>query len=78
MWPMENLTKETVIIVHGTWAEPKADNLSWYEIPDDSEHQPNFVSKLDKELEKSGSPARCWAHCDKDNSKIFSWSGKNA
>jgi hypothetical protein len=90
MWPMENPTKETVIIVHGTWAAPKdddpdqagpkpdqPDHVSWYEIPDDPEHQPNFVSKLDKELEKSGSPARCWAHC-KDNSKIFSWSGKNA
>jgi hypothetical protein len=71
---MENPAKETVIIVHGTWASPKPDHLSWYQIPD--ERQDNFVSKLNNALEKRGSPARCWRHC-KDNSEIFSWSGEN-
>jgi hypothetical protein len=74
---MENPAKETVIIVHGTWANPKPDHISWYQIPDPQQQQPNFVAMLNSALEKRGSPARCWAHC-KDNSEIFSWSGDNA
>ena len=86
---MEDLgAKETVIIVHGTWAAPKdnnpdqiesnpdqSGNVSWYQIP--RRGQSNFVSKLNDALERRGSPARCWAHCQ-DNSEIFTWSGENA
>jgi hypothetical protein len=75
---MEDLgAKETVIIVHGTWAAPEAGQLSWYQIPKKSKHKPSFVSKLNAALERRGSPARCWAHC-KDNGDIFTWSGNNA
>jgi hypothetical protein len=78
---MENPAKETIIIVHGTWAAPtddqQPDQLCWYQIPAEGQNKPNFVSKLNKALERRGSPARCWAHC-KDNSEIFSWTGENA
>jgi hypothetical protein len=74
---MEQRAKETVIIVHGTWAEPKPGRFSWYQIPEKPEHEPNFVSKLDVALKRRGSRARCWAHC-KDNCEIFTWCGSNA
>ena len=74
---MENLTKETVIIVHGTWAAPKPDHLSWYQIPEKEQDKPNFVSRLNNALEKRGSSARCWAHCN-ENAELFTWSGENA
>ena len=75
---MEDLgAKETVIIVHGTSAAPKPDHLSWYQIPDEGQNKPDFVSKLNSALEERGSPARCWAHC-RDNGEIFTWSGENA
>lgn len=74
---MEEGAKETVIIVHGTWAAPEPNQLSWYQIPEKPEDEPSFVSKLNAALGKRGSSARCWAHC-KDNAEIFSWSGNNA
>jgi hypothetical protein len=77
---VEDLAKETVIIVHGTWAAPRhdvPDHFSWYQICPDGHHEPNFVSKLNKALEERGSSARCWAHC-KGNGQIFGWSGENA
>jgi hypothetical protein len=74
---MNSLAKETVIIVHGTWAAPKPDQPNWYQNPRDGQHESTFVSKLNRALEERGSPARCWAHC-KDNGEIFSWSGNNA
>ena len=83
--PMEDPTKQTVIIVHGTWAvpnnpypdchRPEADGVRWYQIPPDG--HPNFVAKLNRALEKRCSPARCWKHCNAD-AEIFSWSGENA
>ena len=69
---MESLGKETVIIVHGTWANPKPDRLSWYQIPD-GQHEPNFVSKLNSALENRRSPARCWAHCKDNGSSPVGW-----
>jgi hypothetical protein len=77
---METLTKETVIIVHGTWAAPPEDEHQdqlWYGLSDQQQEKANFVSKLNNALEQRGSPARCWAHC-KVNDHIFSWSGENA
>jgi hypothetical protein len=73
---MKNAGKETVIIVHGTWAKPKPNEASWYQFPAGPMYKPNFVSKLNNALEKRGSPARCWAHC-KDHSDAFTWSGEN-
>jgi hypothetical protein len=72
---MTDIQKETVIIVHGTWAAPQADTPNWY-LPSRDGSSPNFISRLNLELEKQGSAARCWAHC-KDNDSIFHWTGKN-
>lgn len=70
------IRKETVILVHGTWAAPQGDCKQWYEVPAHDGAEPSFVTKLDAALEQRGSPAKCWAHC-KNLSPIFSWSGKN-
>ncbi|RXH16892.1 hypothetical protein [Bradyrhizobium guangzhouense] len=69
---MPKLSKETVIIVHGTWAAPAEDHKNqWY--------QPGtgFVAKLDAALQRRGSLARCWAHCQ-NGEQIFHWSGENS
>ena len=79
-WPveaMEEPPKETVIIVHGTWAAPEPGKARWYQPVDDVPAAEGFVSKLDAALQKRGSPARCWAHCTKGN-PIFQWSGENS
>jgi hypothetical protein len=64
---MSEPRKETVIIVHGTFAREG----KWYRPP-----AGDFVVKLNAALQERGSPARCWAHC-RDEAKIFSWSGEN-
>jgi hypothetical protein len=74
---MEDLAKETVIIVHGTWAAPMLDKTQWYQEPDGVSATEGFVSKLDAALQERGSPARCWRHCTKGN-PIFQWSGDNS
>jgi len=71
---MEEQAKETVIIVHGTWAAPVANQLHWYQL---GGGEGGFVRKLDDALRAKGSRARCWAHCDQ-TSKIFHWSGENS
>jgi hypothetical protein len=74
---MEELGKETVIIVHGTWAAPKSLAPSWYlPVNDGAPLQKGFVVKLNDELDKRGSLARCWAHCA-EGDQIFYWSGEN-
>jgi hypothetical protein len=70
---MAEAARETVIIVHGTWAAPTPGVVRWYQ-PGESG---GFVSKLDEALRKRGSPARCWAHCTEGNRTIFHWSGHN-
>lgn len=67
--------KETVIIVHGTWAGPEASVRRWYE-PSNDGYVEGFPSKLDRALQRRGSLARCWAHCE-SRSGIFTWSGHN-
>jgi hypothetical protein len=74
---MEDLAKETVIIVHGTWAAPMPDKTPWYQQPDGASTAEGFVSKLNAALQERGSPARCWAHCTKGNA-IFQWTGDNS
>jgi len=73
---MEEPAKETVIIVHGTWAAPEPAAKRWYQQIDGGKLAAGFVAKLDAALQKRGSPARCWAHCPAGN-PIFQWSGEN-
>src|SRR5215470_6966805 len=73
---MEEPAKETVIIVHGTWAAPEPAAKRWYQQIDGGKLAAGFVAKLDMALQKRGSPARCWAHCPAGN-PIFQWSGEN-
>jgi hypothetical protein len=73
---MEASTKETVIVVHGTWAAPEAGAMQWYEPVYGARSVGGFASKLNDALEKRGSAARCWAHCS-EGSQIFHWSGAN-
>jgi hypothetical protein len=74
---MEERAKETIVIVHGTWAVPKPQNTQWYQRPNDGSPTDGFVSKLDAALRARGSPAQCWAHCTKSD-PIFQWSGENS
>ncbi|HWJ19649.1 MAG TPA: hypothetical protein VNR65_13070 [Geobacterales bacterium] len=77
---MTEPTKETVIIVHGTWAAPKLEEPAkrrWYEPVDDRPGDEPFPTKLDTALQERGSPARCWKHCTQDD-QIFHWSGDNS
>jgi hypothetical protein len=74
---MEELAKETVVIVHGTWAAPEPDKTQWYQQPDSAAATEGFVSKLDAALRERGSVARCWAHCTKGD-PTFQWSGENS
>jgi hypothetical protein len=72
---MSGQTKETVIIVHGTFANPKPGKALWYQ-PRDSAPAEGFIAKLNAALQKRGSAARCWSHCDKSD-MAFQWSGQN-
>jgi len=74
---MDESAKETVIIVHGTWAAPAPGVIRWYQPGDGVTAAGGFVSKLDAALQKRSSPARCWAHCTQAN-QIFHWSGQNS
>jgi hypothetical protein len=69
---MEGSAKETVIIVHGTWAAPEAGASRWYQPVEGVPAGEGFVSKLDAALQERGSPARCWAHCTQGN-QFFHW-----
>jgi hypothetical protein len=81
---MPEPTKETVIIVHGTWAAPtwaapepdEPPKRRWYEPVDGRPGGEPFPAKLDAALQERGSRARCWAHCAQGN-QIFHWSGDN-
>jgi hypothetical protein len=73
---MEEATKETIIIVHGTYAAPKPGVSRWYQ-PAEGVPATEFITKLNHALQKRGSAARCWAHCTEGN-QGFHWSGKNS
>jgi pimeloyl-ACP methyl ester carboxylesterase len=63
--------KETIILVHGTFAAPRVGGPSqWYQ------PRSEFCQDLDARLKKLGSRARCWAHLT-DDSPGFFWSGRN-
>jgi hypothetical protein len=74
--------KETVIVVHGTFAAPVEGKPAWY-APGGA-----FCRQLDERLAAHGSQARCWAHLDECGEELrrragrtttyFSWSGRNS
>ena len=72
---MTDIRKETVIIVHGTWAAPKADATNWY-LPSQASSSSNFVSKLNFELENRARRPVVGLTAKTTNS-FFHWSGKN-
>ena len=74
---MQGVAKETLIIVHGTWAAPEPGNTRWYQPIEGEPAAKGFIGKLDAALEQRGSPARCWAHCSQGE-PIFHWSGENS
>ena len=73
--------KETIFVVHGTFAGPRAGVTQWYE-PGSP-----FCEALDEALAAKGSAARCWAHLEDRGEDLrrranrrtpwFSWSGAN-
>lgn len=71
---MEEAEKETVIIVHGTYAAPKLGVRRWYQPAEGVPATEGFITKLNDALQKRGSAARCWAHCGQGD-QGFHWSG---
>lgn len=74
--------KETVLIIHGTFAAPVEGQLAWYE-PGSA-----FCRELDERLASKGASGRCWAHLEECGNELrrkagrsttyFSWSGRNS
>src|SRR5262245_63530724 len=63
--------RETIILVHGTFAEPQFDGSSqWYQPGSE------FCRDLDARLAQLDCRARCWAHLT-DAHSYFSWNGHN-
>jgi hypothetical protein len=63
--------RETIILVHGTFAEPRSGgSRQWYQPGSE------FCRDLDARLEQLHCRARCWAHLTDDRSYFF-WSGRN-
>jgi hypothetical protein len=74
---MDETAKETVIIVHGTFAAPKPGASRWYQPAEGMPETEGFAAKLNDALQKRGSAARCWAHCTQGD-QGFHWSGDNS
>jgi hypothetical protein len=76
---IDELSRETVIVVHGTWAGLRPGTTNWwFRTAEAGGSAPSFTANLDEALEKRGSRARCWAHCDRDD-QVFHWSpGENS
>jgi hypothetical protein len=71
--------KETIVVVHGTWAAPdwsSSSNYNWYEFSVGNIVTELFTTKLNAALQARGAKARCWAHCS-ERENIFRWSGAN-
>jgi hypothetical protein len=69
--------KETVIVVHGTFAAPKPGASQWYQLTEGLPPTKGFIAELDAALQERACPARCWAHCGPGDHG-FHWSGKNS
>lgn len=63
--------RETIILVHGTFAAPSPDSKQWFEAGSD------FVRALDAHLQRAGANARCWAHLETGEREFF-WTGANS
>src|SRR6516162_1968892 len=74
---MEEAAKETVIVVHGTFAAPQPGASRWYQPVAGVPATEGFIAKLNDALQKQGSAARCWAHC-RQGDQGFHWSGENS
>jgi hypothetical protein len=74
---MEEAAKETVIVVHGTYAAPQPGTSPWHQAVEGVPPSGGFIAKLNDALQERGSAARCWAHCGR-GSEGFHWSGKNS
>jgi hypothetical protein len=74
---MEEAPKETVIVVHGTYAAPQSGASQWYQPIEGVPASEGFIAKLNDALQKRGSAARCWAHC-RLGDQGFRWSGENS
>lgn len=70
--------KETVILVHGTFAAPVDGKQQWHQPFEAGGSADSFASKLNIALERYGSPARCWAHCTDARVQAFFWTGNNS
>ena len=74
---MEEAAKETVIVVHGTYAAPQPGVSRWYQPAEGMPTTEGFIARLDDALQKRGSAARCWAHC-RQGEQGFHWSGESS
>lgn len=66
--------RETVLLVHGTWANIASDTLAWWQAGSD------FCSRMNRALENNGCSARCWADVGfvlTDRPQVFAWTGAN-
>jgi hypothetical protein len=68
--------RETIVIVHGTFAAKADGTTQWYEFIGGGDSSSAFIAELDAALQARKSPARCWKHCV-EGFEPFSWSGKN-
>lgn len=62
--------KETILLVHGTFAAPKPGIAQWYQ------PQSDFCQALDAAMACGGSSARCWHHLAPGEG-VFHWDGQN-
>src|SRR5262245_60269243 len=72
---MSEPARETVIIVHGTFAAPDPVKRRWYGPVDGRSGGEALTTKLAAALQERGSPALCWVHCN--SNPILRRSGKN-
>lgn len=70
---MSAAAKETVVVVHGTWAGLQTGAVQWWQ-PPQAGMADHFTTRLDDALARRGSPARCWTGTPRE----FHWSGHNA
>jgi Alpha/beta hydrolase len=69
-----DIVNETVILVHGTFANSESKSPAWWEPRSD------FVKELDATLAAGGSVARCWAgyFFKYQRPAMFAWTGDNS
>lgn len=70
--PLTGTSKETIIIVHGTFSAHVAEVPKWWHPTSRAE----FIPRLHQALEARGVAARCWAHCE-EGLPVFHWRGRN-